>query len=262
MQILKNPSLKSGKEFIDKSLQDENSIILVGSCVAKYSGRAGSFLPEGERIIIIKPDGTLLVHQNEKREPVNWNPPGCTASVSLDQDLRLVSERSDPEETLLVIYKNLKMAASFELMDEQELELVGTEEDLVKSVLQNPELVEDGFKPKEREKPVSSGVIDIYGEDREGNGVALEFKRGKASLSAVNQLSRYVRELENKVNRKVRGIVVAPEISSGAKNLLTSEGLEYVKVEQFSSFDEIIYERGQKKIKEFMTENDADSERS
>lgn len=259
MKILRNPTLKSGKEFLDKALREENSIILVGSCVVKYSGRAGSFLPEGERINIIKPDGTLLVHQKEKREPVNWNPPGCTASVSFEDDLRLVSERSEPEETLLIIYKDLKMAASFDLKDERELQLVGTEEDLVNSVLQNPDLVEDGFKPKEREKPVSSGVIDIYGEDREGKGVALEFKRGKANLSAVNQLSRYVRELEDKVNREVRGIVVAPKISSGARSLLTSEGLEYVKVEQSSSFDEIVYERGQKRIKEFMQENDSKS---
>ncbi len=237
---------------MEESLRENIPTILIGSCEVKYRGRAGSRLSEGERIIIIKPDGTLLVHQDRKREPVNWNPPGCNASVSSEKDeLKLISERTDPDETLLIIFKNLKMAASFRLEDEEELELVGTEEDLVESVLQNPDLVEKGFTIKEREKTVTSGAIDIYGEDLEGSGVAIEFKRGKASLSAVNQLNRYVKELEEKVNKKVRGMIVSPDISSGARSLLAKKGLEYVKVEQSSSFDEIKYERNQKRIKEF-----------
>lgn len=258
MRILRNPTLKSGKRLLEDSLREEKPTIIVGSCVVNYRGRAGSVLPEGERIVVIKPDGTLLVHQKEKREPVNWNPPGCTAQVNLGKrGLKLISRRSRPKETLLVLFKELKIVASFELVDEEELQLIGTEEDLVDSVLQNPSIIEEGFQPKEREKPTRSGVVDLYGEDSESRGVAIEFKRGKATLSAVGQLSRYIKELEQKLDEDVRGIIAAPEITSGARRLLNKEKLEYVKIEKTPthSFEDVIYDKSQKQIKEFTQEN-------
>mgnify|MGYP006300364963 CR=1 FL=1 len=245
--------MNSTKKLLKDSLREDRPTIVVGSCTVDYKGRAGSILPEGERIVMTKPDGTLLVHQKEKREPVNWNPPGCTASVSIGEDgLRLLSKRSNPEETLLVVFEDVKMAASFELIDDEELRLVGTEEDLVDSVMENPSLIEEGFKVKQREKPVRSGVIDIYGVDSEGRGVVVEFKRGKAALSAVGQLGRYVKELEEKIDKKIRGIIVSPAITSGAKSLLSRKGLEYVKLETSTRApDEMVFDRGQKRIKEF-----------
>lgn len=259
MHFLRKPTLKSAQKLLEKSLREDRTVVVVGSCVVNYQGRAGSVLPEGERIVIIKPDGTLLVHQKEKREPVNWNPPGCKAETDLGEDgLQLTSVRKKPEETLLVLFKELKLAASFELEDEEELQLVGTEEDLVKSVIKDPSLIEEGFKPEEREKSTGSGVVDLYGIDSEGRGVALEFKRGKATLSAVGQLGRYVKELEKRLERDMRGIVVAPKITSGALNLLDKEGLEYVRIEEppTHTFEKVIYDKNQKQIHEFDAEDE------
>lgn len=208
-------------------------------------------------MVIIKPDGTLLVHQKEKREPVNWNPPGCKASVEIGEEgLQIISKRSKPEETLLIVFKDLKMASSFELIDEKELRLTGTEEDLVNSVLREPGLIEEGFQPKEREKSTKSGLVDLYGEDSEGHGVAIEFKRGKATLSAVGQLGRYVKELEKKLEKDIRGIVVAPQITSGARKLLEKEELEYVRIEKPPThmFEEVVYDDSQRSISEFAEE--------
>lgn len=229
----------------------------MGSCVVNYQGRAGSVLPEGERIVIIKPDGTLLVHQKEKREPVNWNPPGCKASVEIGEEgLQIISKRSKPEEILLIVFDDLKIVSSFELIDEEELQLTGTEKDLVNSVLREPSLIEEGFQPKEREKPTKSGLVDLYGEDSEGNGMAIEFKRGKVTLSTVGQLGRYVKELQKKLKKDVRGIVVAPQITSGARNLLKKEEIEHVRIEEppTHKFEEVIYDDSQKSISEFAEE--------
>lgn len=77
MHTLRKPTPKTCKNLLEEALREDHTIVLVGSCVVNYRGRAGSVLPEGERVVIIKPDGTLLVHQKEKREPVNWNPPGA-----------------------------------------------------------------------------------------------------------------------------------------------------------------------------------------
>jgi len=254
LKILRSPTKESAKNLLDDSLRNNTTAIVVGKCIVNYHGRASSILPEGERIVIIKPDGTLLVHKKEKREPVNWNPPGCKANVeSGGNGLRIVSRRSNPKETLQIKFKELKMAASFELIDEEDLKLRGSEEDLVKSVMKNPELIEEGFKPEEREKQTKSGMVDIYGKDSENRGLALEFKRGKATLSAIDQLKRYVEELEKKLDRPVRGLIVAPKITSSANRLLEKEGLEYVKIEETPShdLDEVIYDKDQRKIKEF-----------
>lgn len=135
---------------------------------------------------------------------------------------------------------------------------MGTEDDLVESVIRDPSLVEGGFKIENREKSIGSGVIDIYRKDSEGKKVALEFKRNKATLSAIGQLSRYVKELQGGSDEEVRGIIVAPQITSGARKLLNKKNLEYVRIEEppTTEFEEVVYDRGQKRIKEFFSDSE------
>ena len=254
LQTLRKPSLKEAEDLLDRALRDKHVVVLVGSCIVNYTGRAGSVLPEGERIVILKPDGTLLVHKKEKREPVNWNPPGARAKVKLGEEgLRIISKREKPKESLLVLFKKLKLATSFELGDEEELYLIGTEEDLIEAVFENPSLIEEGFRPIQREKQTRHGIIDLYGIDKDGNGVVVEFKRGRATLSGVSQLSRYVSELKEKTNRNIRGILAAPEITSSALRLLEREGLEYIRIGKPPSytFEKVSYGGKQRKLGEF-----------
>jgi len=150
-EVLTSPSFELAERLVGKAIRSSRTALLVGSCVVNYVGRAGSVLPEGERIVILKPDGTLLVHRKDKREPVNWNPPGCEANVRLGKEgLQIVSKRKRPKEVLLVLFKDIKLAASFELVDREELYLVGSERDLIDLIFDNPCLIEDGFRPLAR----------------------------------------------------------------------------------------------------------------
>ena len=255
MTVMIGPSLEDAKELLAAAIRDKRLALLVGSCVVNYVGRAGSVLPEGERVVMLKPDGALLVHQRKKREPVNWNPPGCEASVRLGgKGLQLISKRSRPKEQLLVLFKNLEMAASFELVDKEELYLVGSERDLITLVFNEPSLIEPGLRPLEREKSTKYGMIDLYGVDRDGNGVAIEFKRRRAELASASQLKRYVDELSKTLGKRVRGILVAPSITSSALKLLNEKQLEYVRIRKppTYTFERVVSrERGQKGISEF-----------
>ncbi len=258
MQILKEPDEKKCKELIQNSLKNNKTITLVANCKIDYQGRAGSILPEGERIIIIKPDGTLLVHQKEKRKPVNWNPPGCEAKPQIqDGNLQIISKRDSPKEKLFIDIKETKFISTFDLEDEEELQLIGTEEDLVRSVVENPEIIEQDFEVKEKNKKIKTGEVDLYGEDKDGNGTIIEFKRGKATSSAVWQLGRYVNELEKKIEKNIRGIISAPSITSGAKTLLEEQNLEFLRVEEIpkKSYENVVYDKSQKQIKEFDDKN-------
>lgn len=254
MELLRSPTVESGERFLETSLRDDRTVLIVGRCSVDYRGRAGSVLGEGERVVIVKPDGTLLVHQREKREPVNWNPPGCSARVTRDGErLQLVSTRSRPEEVLTVTFEDLMMVASFDLEDDEELQLVGTEEDLVRSVMERPDLIEEGFVPKEKNKSIKTGEIDLYGVDSEGRSVIIEFKRDRATSSAVWQLGRYLDEIGRKLDGGVRGIVAAPKITSGAKKILDDKGLEFVRVEEVPTRagEGVVYDKGQRRIREF-----------
>lgn len=254
MDTLTKPNLENAQELVERATREKHVVLLVGQCIVNYAGRAGSVLPQGERIVIMKPDGTLLVHRKDKREPVNWNPPGCKATAKLTKEgLQIFSHRQKPKETLLVLFKELKLAASFDLIDEEELYLVGSEKDLIEMVFNNPSMIEDGLRPIEREKMTRYGAIDLYGIDRDGNGVVVEFKRGRAELAGVSQLKRYVDEIKEK-HEIVRGVLVAPNITSSAMKLLKEYGLEYVKISKppTHTFEKVVArDKSQKALKEF-----------
>ncbi|RLF79289.1 endonuclease NucS, partial [Thermococci archaeon] len=80
-----------------------------------------------------------------------------------------------------------------------------------------------------KEKPIRHGIVDILGKDKNGNIVVLEFKRRRADLHAVSQLKRYVETIREEYEN-VRGILVAPSLTSGARRLLEKEGLEFKKL--------------------------------
>ena len=106
---------------------------IVGECEVEHDGRASSYLPPGDRLVILKPDGTLLVHTDSQHEPVNWQPPGCTHRVSLENDhLHVQSLRSSPAEQVEITFESIAQLSTFELADESTLALEGTEEDLRK----------------------------------------------------------------------------------------------------------------------------------
>jgi RecB family endonuclease NucS len=206
-EVLIEPSATDAEKVVREGLLRKDCIVLVGSCIVNYFGRASSILPRGERVVILKPDGTVLVHQKEKREPVNWNPPGCRASArAVDGMLQITSVRTRPREVLVISFDSLKMASRFSLHDEEELYLFGTESQIVEEVVKNPSLIEEGFRPITKELRTEYGMIDLYGVDKQGNVVVIEFKRGRAGLDAVSQLKRYVDELKKERGGRVGGL--------------------------------------------------------
>ncbi|NJE85442.1 DUF91 domain-containing protein [Thermococcus sp. CX2] len=226
-----NPSREELLAIIDSALSNEAILTIFARCKVHYDGRAKSELGSGDRVIIVKPDGAFLIHQSRKREPVNWQPPGSFVAVEeRDGILVLRSVRRKPKEVLEVELEEVYLASLFKAEDYEELALTGSEAEMAEMIFKNPELIEEGFKPLFREKPIGHGIVDILGKDKNGNLVVLELKRRKADLHAVSQLKRYVEALKLE-HGSVRGILVAPSLTSGAKKLLEKEGLEFRKVQ-------------------------------
>ncbi len=224
------PSHEEIIEILDKALSVEAIITLFAYCRVFYEGRAKSELGPGDRVIIIKPDGSFLIHQKNKREPVNWQPPGSVVSIVLeDGKIMLRSVRRKPKETLEVELIKTYLVSYFQAEDYEELALTGSEAEMAGLIFENPSLIEEGFKPLFKEKPIKHGIVDVLGRDKDGNLVVLELKRRRADLHAVSQLKRYVDALREEY-KNVRGILVAPSLTAGAKKLLEKEGLEFKKL--------------------------------
>jgi len=209
-------------------------VTLVGTCTVEYEGRAASSLGLGDRHVMLKPDGAALVHTDEGQQPVNWQPPGCEHSISVDDGSLIVrSTRSTPEESLEVVFETVAHAAAFDVTDAKDLALTGTEADLKDRILDEPALVESGFTPLATERETPAGAVDIYGEDADGRTTILELKRRRVGPDAVGQLGRYVDALERDLHAdtEVRGILVAPSVTDRARQLLAEKGLEFVSLE-------------------------------
>ena len=226
--ILVSPNVKEAVKVVKEAVSQRKTLLVIGNCWVRYRGRASSKLEPGERILIIKEDGSLLVHRSVGYEPVNWQPPGCIFHTQVKGDMMEIrAVRRKPAESVRVFFDRIHMVSALSLVDSGEFTLYASEEDMQRAILLEPSLVEEGFKPISYEKKVEPGFVDVYGVDKDENFVVVEIKRKTASNEAVLQLARYVDAIRNKVNRKVRGILVAPNIAKGVQRLLATLNLDF-----------------------------------
>ena len=220
--------------FLKDHLQTR-MVQLVGSCTIDYQGRAQSTLAQGERLVIVKPDGTLLVHTSQGIKPVNWQPQGTSVQVAEktweeDPVLVMTVERTSPREIVTMVFDQVHFLAAYELQDDEDLDLLGTEADIQQMLAMRPELIEEGFEPYDMELDRRRGPMDLYGTDVHGNRVVVEVKRRTAGIKEAQQLVRYT-ERERALHTTVRGILAAPGISPKAKKYLDDKELEFLELD-------------------------------
>jgi hypothetical protein len=217
---------------IRDAIRRNDTVVIGCECEVEYSGRAEAFLPGGERLVIIKADNTLLVHQPEGSSPVNYMKPEAKHSV-VCEDGRLIirSQNLTQKEYLDIKMSKVHFVQSHGLKDGHKIQIIGTERDMSEMIYNNPELISDDFKPLSMEEHTKYGFIDVFGHDKEKNLVIVECKRYNADLSAVTQLRRYVEKMKTlRGTEKIKGIVAAPKISENAKKMAEDWGFKFVAV--------------------------------
>ena len=221
--------LSEAAEKIREGIRKGALIIVIGLMEVAYEGRAASTLGLGERLVIIKQDGSILVHRPIGYEPVNWQPPGSRIDVNLrDDKLIIEARRVSPQEILRITFREIHEVDFFKLRDVAEFAMYATEEDMKKAILLEPSIIEKGFRPIEDERRVGeSGFIDIFGVDSFGNLVIIEIKRRNATTSDIKQLINYVEAIEKELGRRPRAIIAAPGVQKSAIRELKSHGVEF-----------------------------------
>jgi RecB family endonuclease NucS len=228
LTVLMNPKLDEAATVIEKAFAQRRTLIVAGKCSVDYSGRANSTLKAGERLLIIKGDGSLLVHRPVGYEPVNWQPAGSIFHVQKKSEaIEIHGIRQKPRESVKVIFTDILMLSSINLVDSGEFHLHASEEDMHKAILLKPSLLEEGFKPISYEKKVEPGFVDVYGVDKNGKLVVVEVKRKTAGKEAVLQLARYIESIKTKADRELRGVLAAPSLGKDVQRLLVTLGLEF-----------------------------------
>ena len=252
-----NPDLQAAADILREALEKHLLIIVTGNCRVDYEGRASSTLEWGNRLAIIKTDGSVLIHRPTGYEPVNWQPSGCIFKVELsEKELLIRAVRLQPRETLKIYFNSIFNILVSNIVDEGEFDLYVSELDMKKALLAEPSIIEKGLKPISSEKILQdAGFADIFAEDSKGDFVVVEIKRNPAGKDTVYQLERYVKTVEKKVNRPVRGIIVAPEIQREAQLLLASRNFEYKAVSLRRCHD-VLKLKKTLKLHEFFIRND------
>lgn len=231
IKLEENPETTDVFDFISEAISKRAFTIIIACCRINYRGRATSRLGSGDRTIIIKTDGSFLVHQDYNLEPVNWQPPNCKFKTRMENNrVYICGVRRSPPESLEVEICKTYMASYHIGKDSKNLELAGYEEDMRDMIMEDPELIEKGFRPTSREYSVSTGFIDVIGKDKDGNLVVLELKSRRAGVNAVKQLKRYMDDFADH-KEFVRGILVAPSVTEEAQVLLEKYNMEFKALE-------------------------------
>ena len=221
------------QETLHKDLHSSKLISFFCRCTIHYSGRAESVLGEGDRLILIKSDGTLLVHQPTGGMPVNYMREGSSHTCTdKEGKLTIESSHSASKEHLTIIIDTIYAYEARKLHDAEKIQLAGTERDMSDMIYAQPSLISPDFKPVSREERIIYGFIDVFGYDNNNNLVIIECKRYTGDLKAVDQLERYVRKMkELKGIDAVKGILACPKISSSALHMLESRGFSWCRIE-------------------------------
>lgn len=213
------------KSIVDGS-QAHHLVSIFGHCDVTFQGRATSVLEYGERLVLIKGDQSIGVHQNKLVRPINYLTNAKITAQVVGNTLVVVGLKTKPIESLTMTFDVVHDVKIFPMESESKLELAGSEKHLQELLAQDLSFIEPGLKPMIREAQMH-GYADIIAQDKDGNIVIVEVKRRKAGLDAVSQLHRYREKLQKLKNTTIRGLLIAPGITDSAKTLLDNYGMKY-----------------------------------
>ena len=205
--------------------------LLVARCEVTYSGRLDAFLPEAVRLLMLKSDGSVLVHADSGGyKPLNWMTPPTV--VKEGDGLIVVRKRAGRSEDRLEI----RIAEVLSDLDVPMDEVAGLEKDGVERHLQEalaaaPDRLEDELRLDRREWMTEIGPVDLMCRDCDDGWVAVEIKR-VGTIEAVEQLTRYLGFIRaDPAKERCRGILAAQSFKPQAVTLAESRGIACVAVD-------------------------------
>ncbi|MFD6896866.1 endonuclease NucS [Rhodococcus sp. NPDC060086] len=202
--------------------------LVIARCRVDYIGRLTAHLPTARRLLLVKADGSVSVHADDRAyKPLNWMSPPCWLSEETpDEDaaaLWVVTNKAG--EQLRITLEEIEHDSSHELGVDPGLIKDGVEAHLQELLAEHVETLGAGYSLVRREYPTAIGPVDLLCRDADGSTVAVEIKR-RGEIDGVEQLTRYL-ELLNRdpLLAPVTGVFAAQQIKPQAKTLATDRGI-------------------------------------
>ena len=201
---------------------------VIARCAVDYSGRLSAHLPMATRLLMIKADGSVLVHSDAGGyKPLMWMTPPCAFREEPDTWTAI----NKTGEQLLITIDEVLSDVSHDLGIDPGLQKDGVEAHLQALLAEHCEVLGAGFRLVRREFPTDIGPVDLLCRDAAGSAVAVEIKR-RGEIDGVEQLTRYLERLDRDPHlRPVRGVLAAQEIKPQARVLATARGIDCVVVD-------------------------------
>jgi RecB family endonuclease NucS len=196
--------------------------LVIARCSVDYLGRLTAHLPLATRLLMVKADGSVLVHSDGgSYKPLNWMSPPCTLVES--DAVWTVTNRAG--ERLVVTIESVEHDSAHQLGVDPGLQKDGVEAHLQKLLAEHIHTLGAGYRLVRREFPTPIGPVDLMVRDPHGAAVAVEIKR-RGEIDGVEQLTRYL-ELLNRdpLLAPVRGVFAAQEIRPQARTLAEDRGI-------------------------------------
>jgi len=208
--------------------------LVIARCSVDYAGRLSAHLPLATRLLVVKADGSVLVHSDSlSYKPLNWMSPPCTISVASPEPEQAAAgvtqlwrvSQAKTADLLVISIHDIIHDTSHDLGVDPGLQKDGVEADLQKLLAEQIELLGEGHRLVRREYMTAIGPVDILARDASGASVAVEIKR-RGDIDGVEQLSRYL-ELMNRdpLLAPVMGVFAAQEIKPQARVLAQDRGI-------------------------------------
>ncbi|MFM6973800.1 MAG: endonuclease NucS [Agromyces sp.] len=211
--------------------------LVVARCSVDYTGRLTAHLPIATRLLMLKSDGSILIHSDGgSYKPLNWMSPPCAISVEEPSAEQLemgitqvwrVAQTKTADQLVVSVYE-VEHDTEHDLGVDPGLVKDGVEAHLQKLLAEQIELLGDGHTLVRREYMTAIGPVDILATDAQGKSVAVEIKR-RGEIDGVEQLTRYL-ELMNRdpLLAPVHGVFAAQEIKPQARTLAEDRGIRCV----------------------------------
>jgi RecB family endonuclease NucS len=205
--------------------------LVVARCEVVYTGRLSAVLPESTRLLILKSDGSVLVHADAGGyKPLNWMTP---PTVIEEEERRIVVRKraGRTEDRLEIRLLEVLSDVSHEMGEAAALEKDGVESDLQEQLAAQPEALGEPLRLVRREWPTDIGPVDLMCRDEHGEWVAVEVKR-MATIDAVEQLARYLERIRvDPAKHACRGVLAAQRLKPQAVTLAEARGIRCVELD-------------------------------
>jgi RecB family endonuclease NucS len=207
--------------------------LVVARCQVDYAGRLTAHLPMATRVLMVKADGSVLIHSDGgSYKPLNWMSPPCKVAegVSAEDQVEWTVTGKDGD-TLRILIEEIQHDSSHDLGVDPGLQKDGVEKHLQELLAEHPATLAEGLTLVRREFPTAIGPVDLMCRDAAGVSVAVEIKR-RGEIDGVEQLTRYL-ELLNRdpLLAPVSGMFAAQVIKPQARVLAEDRGIRCVVVD-------------------------------